>query len=260
MCRYEQNKTLAGILYFHRISDFKMTGISMKNLRMFRKLCGDNALRNVVIVTNMWGEVNPEVGKRRETELRGNFFKPLLDMGARMIRHENTLPSAERIIRLILGNHPLPLRIQEELVKEKKIISETGAGEELNRAIKAQIDKHQEEMRMFRDEMTQAMKDKDEEVKRRLDVEMKGLEKKVESLQKDRDKLSSDHEWHISRLRATIQALERDKAQMREGINQLTTQVHLYRSHILKISQGLDPLLKALSRIVGMLSPSLTAN
>ena len=193
---------------------------------MFRKLCGDNALRNVVIVTNMWGEVNPEVGKRRETELRDNFFKPLLDMGARMIRHENTLPSAEIVIRLILGNHPLPLRIQEELVKEKKIISETSAGEELNRVIKAQIDKHQEDMRILRDEMTQAMKDKDEEVKRRLDVEMKELEKKVESLQKDRDKLSSDYKRHISHLRATIKASERDKVGMRVEIDQLTEKVN----------------------------------
>lgn len=51
--RYEQGGTLAGVLYFHRISDFEMGEISMRNLNMFRKLCGDGTLQNVVIVTNM---------------------------------------------------------------------------------------------------------------------------------------------------------------------------------------------------------------
>ncbi|KAF9793534.1 hypothetical protein BJ322DRAFT_1035277, partial [Thelephora terrestris] len=37
---------------------------------MFRELCGDNALHKVVIVTQMWGQVDVEVGKEREAELK----------------------------------------------------------------------------------------------------------------------------------------------------------------------------------------------
>ncbi|KAF9788737.1 hypothetical protein BJ322DRAFT_1050872 [Thelephora terrestris] len=71
---------------------------------MFRELCGDNALHKVVIVTQMWGQVDVEVGNEREAELKreDDFFKPVLDKGARMERHENTALSAERNVRLIL--------------------------------------------------------------------------------------------------------------------------------------------------------------
>ncbi|KAF9645238.1 hypothetical protein BDM02DRAFT_3069192, partial [Thelephora ganbajun] len=152
---YERGNTLAGVLYFHRISDFRMGGISTRNFNMFRKLCGDRTLQNVVIVTNMWGEVDPQVGGAREAELMREdiFFKPVLDKGAQMARHENTSISAENIVRLIFENHPLPLRIQEELVNEHKNISETSAGEELNREFNAQIKKHQQEMRVLKEEM-----------------------------------------------------------------------------------------------------------
>ena len=191
---------------------------------MFRKLCGDSALQNVVIVTNMWGEVNAEVGNQREAELmsQDDFFKPVIDKGARMARHENTVISAEKIIRLILGNHPLPLRIQEELVKEQKVISETGAGEELNRVVNFQIKKHQEEMRMLKEEMEQAMRDMDEEVRRGLEDEMKGLQEKVKGLQNDRERLASDYKVRIALLRDTIRASEKEKVEMREKIEELS--------------------------------------
>ena len=66
--RYKRGGTLARVLYFHRISDFRMTDVSGKNPSMFRKVCGDGALRNVIIVTNMWGEVDPQTGNAREAE------------------------------------------------------------------------------------------------------------------------------------------------------------------------------------------------
>ena len=77
---------------------------------MLRKLCGDKFLQNVVIVTNRWGEVPLQVGEAREAELqtRDIFFKPILDKGARMTRHENTVSSAEKIIRLILPPEAAP--------------------------------------------------------------------------------------------------------------------------------------------------------
>lgn len=128
---------------------------------MFRKLCGDKLLKNTAIVTNMWEEVDAKTGDMREAELikEEDFFKPVLDKGAWMARHDNTVFSGAKILLRILKNNPLPLRIQEELVKQHKDISETSAGEELNRGINAQIKKHQEKMRILREEMERVMKD-----------------------------------------------------------------------------------------------------
>jgi hypothetical protein len=108
---------------------------------MLRKLCGEVALKNVVFVTNMWGGVNHRVAVGREAKLKGDdtFFRPMLNNGARRARHENTTSSAEMIIRLLLHNHSIPLRIQEELVDESKDLCQTGAGEELDRELVAAL-------------------------------------------------------------------------------------------------------------------------
>jgi len=104
---FGEGTMLAGVLYFHRISDPRMGGISMRNIKMFRRLCGDDGLKKVVIVTNRWGEVARQVGKAREAELAGEdmLFKLAMDRGARMASHDNTVSSAEKILRLILRNH-----------------------------------------------------------------------------------------------------------------------------------------------------------
>ena len=201
---------LTGILYFHRISDFRMGGISMRNFKMFRKLCGEETLRNVMVVTNMWGEVDPLVGEAREAELMEEdiFFKPALDEGAQTARHENTTASAQKIIRLVLDNHPLPLRIQEELVDEHKDISKTSAGEELNQEINAQIRKHQEQMRELKEEMQQAMEDKDKKTRRGLEMETRKMQTEIERFENDTRRLKSDYEEEKAKLQARIAKLE----------------------------------------------------
>ena len=132
-----------------------MSGHSTKNLRMFRKLCGEPTTQNDVVITNMWGEVDPIVGEARKNELKHDedFFKPILDGGALMIRHGSTRTSAHNTLRHILKNYPLPLQVQRELVDEKKDISETAAGTELSRELMDQITAHKKEMDLLHEEL-----------------------------------------------------------------------------------------------------------
>ncbi|EKM58588.1 uncharacterized protein PHACADRAFT_90161, partial [Phanerochaete carnosa HHB-10118-sp] len=144
---YENGYKLSGIIYMHRISDFRMGGISRRNLNMFRKLCGDEALGNVVVVTNMWGEVTSERGAAREHQLRTDerLFAPVLQGGATMLRHDNTYESAQAILAHLVGNRPRALRIQRELVDEGRDIAETAAGAELGSELEALRKRHAEE-------------------------------------------------------------------------------------------------------------------
>ena len=73
-------------------------------------------LKNVVLVTNMWGDLSPEDGEARENDLSSGFFKPVLDKHAQMVSHHDTTKSTHDIIRRIMKNHPLALQIQIELV------------------------------------------------------------------------------------------------------------------------------------------------
>ena len=47
--RYENGSKLSGVIYIHRISDNLSGGIAGRNFGIFCKLCGDVALRNVIL-------------------------------------------------------------------------------------------------------------------------------------------------------------------------------------------------------------------
>lgn len=103
----------------------------------------------------MWGDVEKETGEAREAELAESdrFFKPVLDKGARMMRHENTRDSAHDILRRIIQNYPIALKIQREMVDEKKDVSRTVAADELQKEVMVQTRQYRNELRALKEEM-----------------------------------------------------------------------------------------------------------
>jgi hypothetical protein len=103
---------------------------------LFENLCGKNPLKSVVIVTTMWSLIEDEkIGQSREQELTSDmdFFRPIIQQGARLERHKDTKESAQSIIRLLLTQSPEKekLDIQIEMVDEKLRLDETKAAAQL---------------------------------------------------------------------------------------------------------------------------------
>ena len=167
---------------------------------MFRELCGDKTLKNVVLVTNMWGEVSPEDGQDREDQLSGDFFKSVLDKGAQMVRHHNTAESTHDIIRRIINNHPAVLQIQHELVDEQKDIVDTAAGEIINKELNELMRRHQVELKKVQEEMMQAMKEKDDETRQELEDERKKMQERMDKMKKDSDEMASKYAEEKERM------------------------------------------------------------
>ena len=214
--RYEKGSKLAGVIYIHRISDKRFTGITGRNFKMFRELCGDTTLKNVILVTNMWGEVSRDIGEAREDELTNDFFKPVLDKGAQMARHHNTAQSAHDIIRKIMKNRPVALQIQRELVDEHKDIVDTAAGGVINQELKEQIRKHQVELRMVQEEMMQVMKERDEEARQELEEESRKLQEEMERIKKDSEGMASNYAEEKERMETKMKQMEREAKRERE--------------------------------------------
>lgn len=86
---YTADVRLSGIIYLHRISDAKMQGSALKNLFMFKKLCGPNALKSVILATTMWDMVTETIGQAREEELASNqdYWGGMIKHGSRVRRH-----------------------------------------------------------------------------------------------------------------------------------------------------------------------------
>lgn len=214
--RYKNGKKLAGVIYLHRISDFKISGISTRNFKMFRQLCGDSTLKNVIIATNMWGEVSREIGEAREAELANEdiFFKPVLEKGARLLRHHNTVESAQAILHHLIGNSPEALRIQYELVDEHMDIFETAAGEELSRELVVENKRHEEEMRELQRHAEDAIQLKNEQTRKEQEEETRRIQAEMARVhaesQRLADQANEERRRFEQRMKETADAARRD--------------------------------------------------
>ena len=161
---------------------------------MFRELYGESALGNVVLVTNMWSAVPHDVGKAREKELSSDFFKPILDGGAQMVRHHNSTESAHDVVRRITAmDCPVVLRIQQELVDEHKGIVDTSAGKAIKRQLDEQFREHEDEFKRVWDDIMQAFKERDEMTRKDLEEEAKGLQEQMEKIKKDSEEMAANY-------------------------------------------------------------------
>jgi chromosome segregation ATPase len=218
--RYGNGSTLAGVIYIHRISDNRFTGITKRNFGMFRELCGDETLKNVILVTNMWGEVSLEVGEAREQELVREFFKPVLDKGAQIARHHDTVESAHDIIRRIMKNRPIALQIQRELVDEHKNITETAAGQGARQELNEQIERHKAELKAIQEDMLRAQQKRDEETRRELDEEMRKIQEEMIRMRMSLEGMAAGYDEEKKRTEAVMRQMQEQARQDMEWAEQ----------------------------------------
>lgn len=195
-----------------------MGGASKRSFRLFRKLCGEATLKNVIIVTTMWDKVPLVQGESREGELKtdARFFKPALDDGARMTRHQNTVLSAHEAIRAIYEREHsyVPLDIQKELVDEKKHLARTAVGQELGNDILGSIGRVTEQVDDLQAEMKLSMA---EEARRELASELNKARRQFARLQNELSNLQVGLEkdievermWNIMSREARVMLMYR---------------------------------------------------
>lgn len=194
---YGNDIKLTGIVYLHRILDVRLGGSAMKNLRMFKKLCGEDALPSVVLATTWWTGVDAATGAMRETELatRDSFWAGMIAKGSRMFRQDNGAHSARQIVDyLVRRKRPVTLKIQEELVDEHKTLDETGAGVEVDSQLAQQKKEFEAKLLQIQKDMQQAMKDKDREYQDELLAFKRETEERMRKAEEDRIKLQTGSE------------------------------------------------------------------
>ncbi|KAK6532535.1 hypothetical protein TWF281_006723 [Arthrobotrys megalospora] len=140
---YQQGKLIAGIIYFQRITDNRLSKNAKRNIFTFKDICGESFMENVMLLSTLWAREGSEHGKqvRREDKYKANpdYWKSMLDQGAQTDRYRLYDPQefseaqrrAHEIISKILENPPQTTRIQQEMVDEEKMAHETTAGQHL---------------------------------------------------------------------------------------------------------------------------------
>ncbi|KAI5989617.1 P-loop containing nucleoside triphosphate hydrolase protein [Pisolithus orientalis] len=227
---YEQGIKLTGVIFLCRITDIRMAGTAQRTFRIFRELCGESTFGHVLIVTNMWEKEKLEVGERREQELSTKYFKPVLDRGARMVRHDGTRASALNILRHLLDNDATALTIQQEIVDEHKQLANTAAGKELTSALREQAQNHDEELRILRAELEAAMKARDEETRREVQEELEKKREELARIKRDVESMTERFASDKTRLESRIaetEAVNRQHVERLQDMQNLVSQALL---------------------------------
>ena len=161
---------LSGLLYLHRITDDRVGGTAMKNLRMFQKLVGDDSMKNVVLVTTMWGKLqSSDDGDARVKQLTetGKFWGDMITSGARHEKYDGTGEDALRIIHMMLYNRPRKLQIQEELDNGQRL-TDTAAGKEVADRLETLRAHHAQEIEELKKELSQVARKGNEKLQQEV--------------------------------------------------------------------------------------------
>lgn len=178
-----------------------MQGSAKKNLLMFNKLCGEHALRKVVLVTTMWENLRTQdEGENREKELRNTdeFWGWMSTRGSRIERHTNDAQSAKRLLEMFIPAdkrqppEKVALEIQKEMAEENKLLKETKAGEAVCDSItKEEIRIHQT-LEEYQQSAREAMLERDSRRHQDLEEIMAGMRQQEDLLIRNRETLSAD--------------------------------------------------------------------
>jgi len=202
---YQHEVNLAGVIYFHRISDERWRRSDTRSFGWLKRICGESTLRNVALATNMWGNVEPGVGADRERELAAEFVKPALDKGARLHRHYDTTESAHQIIRAILDNRREPLQVQRELIDERREFDRTTVGEEITREVDESKRRLEQEIAELRLELATARGR--EETRTQLEAEIAELRKTIKRLTDGSKNMNTDYNEKKRKTERTFSSL-----------------------------------------------------
>jgi len=154
--RYKKEIHLTALLYFHRISDNRVAGPSLKNLRMFMKLCGKD-FKRIVLTTTMWDLVDPEIGVIREQEMIDQYWSVMIECGSRVSRFLQTRASAFQVLRPIIDdiNAGEDLLLQKEMEDIASTLRKTTAGAILYNKFEVLVTRQQKMLEGIREEMKQ---------------------------------------------------------------------------------------------------------
>ncbi|KAF5347762.1 hypothetical protein D9756_010336 [Leucocoprinus leucothites] len=100
----------SGILLLHRITDNSARFAVWKYLRSFEKIYESQLFSRVLFVTTMWdGPPYEETFVQRERQLAREYWRDMIDQGARIIRlQKNTHAAALRVIKFLQENRGEP--------------------------------------------------------------------------------------------------------------------------------------------------------
>ncbi|KAK5422420.1 hypothetical protein LTR06_000678 [Exophiala xenobiotica] len=245
---YTRGVRLSGILYLHRIVDPKMGHSAIRNLEIFKRLCGKEAMQGVAFVTTRWDgmeEGSPQwtSAVEREKQLRSSdkYWAGMIREGANVVRHFGTRTAALTVVDLLMQKQfGSPLAIQTELAKEMRSLDQTAAGRFLAQEQEELQARYAQEMKDLEQEREEALQQRD----RVLAEELANQQQKYRA--QHADFASARQELHVDfqqmskenaqRLVYTSQSSQQDSA----STQQMKAQMDLIAQNVAEIQDEME--------------------
>lgn len=234
---------LAGMIYLHRITNPRMGGSALKNIRVFEKLCGKDGLKNIVLATTLWEilrkkDITVGTGVDRESQLleHDEFWGFMAKRGSHVMRHYGSQESAWKMVSYLVDKRKsIVLDIQRQLVDENQTLDNTSAGQIVQEELLKARRKHERDLQGLEESLEYAIEKKDEEMAKYLSQQQLVLRERIERALKDCDNLKIDLEAlvedHKRRSERSIDVIEEDRGRLEQQSN--------HPSKIFSISTGL---------------------
>jgi hypothetical protein len=140
-----------------------MAASSIRHLQTFEKLCGKDALQNVILVTTMWDEVDETAGNLEEEKMKTIYWNKMLEHRSTTGRFMGTRESALQLLQPLIdaaNNKRSSLLLQHEMVNMKQKLTETSAGRHLFTKAQHIVFQRQKVIERIQTEMSRPVVDK----------------------------------------------------------------------------------------------------
>ena len=204
----QKNKLLSGIIYMRRITDNRMQGSALNNLRILRKLCGVDNYGHIVLVTSQWDVVVPADGENREKQLCEDFWADMRGKGAKVERHFNNRESAIKILREFVPQKPFELEFQKQFIAMGGNVAQTDVGKEILQILFGKISDYQNQITKLKED------------NKRAEIEMAKMVTEIQNLKEDMKQSEKKRERERERDKEREKELIDNLSSMKELINE----------------------------------------
>jgi len=218
VCRGRNRVWVTGVLFLHRITDNKFSPTASRISNMLKSLCGDEAMRHVMLCTTMWDKVSAEEGGDRFDELCSTgSWEEMISKGANTgqisnISHDAQGDAENIVSELITNAQPVELAIQDEMINHNMSVAETGAGQVLTEHLREVREAAEREMQEIRENMRKQNAEAAAKAKEALLAQ----EREVERLKRVTEEQTRAARASAERIRQEQEKAEREMEELRD--------------------------------------------
>jgi hypothetical protein len=218
--QYALGLALKGIIFLHRITDVRVQGSTVSSMMLFRELCGDHALNNVVLLTTFWDLLDDRsIGARRQQELRDNFWSEMISKGSQVRQFDGSRDMAEALVIRLIDKKSIVLQIQQDIMQQGKRLEDTAVGKRIVQRLERNLKDKDNELEDLEKQIARASK-------QRSSRSLKQLEERQTKTLGQRDRIYASRR----RLRASLGTEIDDNIKRQKKSSPVKDKIQLFAS------------------------------